>query len=41
MPVVLVTSRSSEEGKSAGVEAYIVEGAFDRGNPIATIEQPL
>ncbi len=45
LPVILVTSLSSEEDKKAGVEAgadaYIVKGAFDQGNLIATIRQLL
>jgi len=45
MPVILVTSLSSEEDKKTGVEAgadaYIVKGAFDQGNLIATIRQLL
>lgn len=45
LPVILVTSLSSEEDKKTGVEAgadaYIVKGAFDQGNLIATIKQLL
>lgn len=45
LPVILVTSLSSEEDKKTGVEAgadaYIVKGAFDQGNLIATIRQLL
>ncbi|MHB8835878.1 MAG: hybrid sensor histidine kinase/response regulator [Candidatus Methylomirabilia bacterium] len=45
LPVVLVTSLASEEDKRAGVEAgadaYIVKGAFDQSNLIATIRQLL
>jgi two-component system chemotaxis sensor kinase CheA len=45
LPVILVTSLSSEEDKRAGVEAgadaYITKGAFDQGNLIATIRQLL
>ncbi len=45
LPVILVTSLSSETDRKAGVEAgadaYIVKGAFDQGNLIATIRQLL
>ena len=45
LPVILVTSLSSEEDKKTGVEAgadaNIVKGAFDQGNLIATIRQLL
>jgi len=45
LPVILVTSLSSDEDRKAGVEAgadaYIVKGAFDQGNLIATIRQLL
>lgn len=45
LPVILVTSLASELDKKAGVEAgadaYIVKGAFDQGNLIATIRQLL
>ena len=45
LPVILVTSLSSEEDRKTGVEAgadaYIVKGAFDQGNLIATIRQLL
>ena len=45
LPVILVTSLSSEEDKKTGVEAgadaYIIKGAFDQGNLIATIRQLL
>lgn len=45
LPVILVTSLSSEEDRKTGVEAgadaYIVKGAFDQGNLISTIRQLL
>jgi two-component system chemotaxis sensor kinase CheA len=45
LPVILVTSLSSEEDRKTGVEAgadaYITKGAFDQGNLIATIRQLL
>ncbi len=45
LPVILVTSLSSEEDKRTGIEAgadaYIVKGAFDQGNLVATIRQLL
>jgi len=45
LPVILVTSLSSEEDRKTGVEAgadaYIAKGAFDQGNLIATIRQLL
>jgi two-component system chemotaxis sensor kinase CheA len=45
LPVILVTSLSSEvdkkNGVEAGADAYIVKGAFDQGNLIATIRQLL
>ena len=45
LPVILVTSLSSEvdrkTGVEAGADAYIVKGAFDQGNLIATIRQLL
>jgi two-component system chemotaxis sensor kinase CheA len=45
LPVILVTSLSSEEDKRAGIEAgadaYITKGAFDQGNLIAMIRQLL
>jgi two-component system chemotaxis sensor kinase CheA len=45
LPIVLVTSLSSEDDKRTGIEAgadaYITKGAFDQGNLIATIRQLL
>jgi two-component system chemotaxis sensor kinase CheA len=45
LPVILVTSLSTDEdkktGAEAGADAYIVKGAFDQGNLIATIRQLL
>jgi two-component system chemotaxis sensor kinase CheA len=45
LPVILVTSLSKDEDKQAGAEAgadaYIVKGAFDQGNLVATIRQLL
>jgi two-component system chemotaxis sensor kinase CheA len=45
LPVILVTSLSSEEDKKtgidAGADAYITKGAFDQGNLISTIKQLL
>ena len=41
IPVVLVTARESEEdrrrGLEVGADAYIVKGAFDQGNLLATV----
>jgi two-component system chemotaxis sensor kinase CheA len=45
LPIVLVTSLSSDADRAAGIEAgadaYITKGAFDQGNLIATIRQLL
>jgi two-component system chemotaxis sensor kinase CheA len=45
LPVILVTSLATEADRKTGVEAgadaYIVKGAFDQGNLIATIRQLL
>ncbi|HWR96830.1 MAG TPA: response regulator, partial [Candidatus Methanoperedens sp.] len=45
LPVVLVTSLSTDADRQAGIEAgadaYIVKGAFDQGNLLATIRQLL
>ena len=44
-PVILVTSRDSEEDRKRGVDvgadAYITKGAFEQGNLLATIKQLL
>ncbi|HEY6000303.1 MAG TPA: hybrid sensor histidine kinase/response regulator, partial [bacterium] len=45
LPVILVTSLSTDADRQAGIEAgadaYIVKGAFDQGNLLATIRQLL
>ena len=45
LPVVLVTSRDSDEDKARGVEAgadaYVVKSAFDQTNILETIDQLL
>jgi len=45
LPIVLFTSRASDQDRARGIEvgadAYIVKGAFDQGDLIATIAQLL
>ncbi|WP_422929896.1 hybrid sensor histidine kinase/response regulator [Singulisphaera sp. PoT] len=45
LPVILISSRSSDQDKARGVEvgadAYIVKGAFDQNDLVATVQQLL
>ena len=43
LPVVIVTSRDTDEdrrrGAEAGADAYVVKSAFDQGTLLATVER--